>query len=69
MKRIISIAAGLAGGMLAMACPPAHAEIKVGDSVSGVKLPGSDGKEYNLDDFKDKQAVVMVWYPMAFTGG
>ena len=69
MKRILSVAAGLAGGMLAMACLSAHAEFKVGDHVTGVKLPGSDGKEYNLEDFKDKQAVVMVWYPKAFTGG
>jgi peroxiredoxin Q/BCP len=32
-------------------------------------LPGSDGKTYHLSDFKGKRAVVVAWFPKAFTGG
>ena len=32
-------------------------------------LAGSDGKTYNLADFRGKQAVVIAWFPKAFTGG
>lgn len=43
--------------------------LKVGDPAPNFKLVGSDGKMYQLSDFKDKQAVVVAWYPRAFTGG
>ncbi len=33
------------------------------------KLKASDGKEYKLKDFAGKQAVVIAWFPKAFTGG
>jgi peroxiredoxin Q/BCP len=32
-------------------------------------LPGSDGRTYALAQFKGKQAVVLAWFPKAFTGG
>ncbi len=44
-------------------------ELSVGDAAPEFELPGSDGKTYKLSDFKDKQAVVIAWYPKAFTGG
>lgn len=47
-----------------------HAEeLKVGDKAPDFKLPASDGKTYQLSDFKGKQAVVIAWFPKAFTGG
>ena len=45
------------------------AELKVGDSAPDFKLIGSDGKTYQLSQFKNKQAVVIAWFPKAFTGG
>ncbi len=49
---------------------PAHAQkLKVGDPAPNFELKGSDGKMYKLADFKGKQAVVIAWYPKAFTGG
>ncbi|MFO0907972.1 MAG: peroxiredoxin [Isosphaeraceae bacterium] len=45
------------------------ADLKVGDKAPPFKLEGSDGKTYSLDQFKGKQAVVIAWYPKAFTGG
>lgn len=44
-------------------------ELKPGDEAPAFELKGSDGKMYKLSDFKDKQAVVVAWYPKAFTGG
>ena len=32
-------------------------------------LPGSDGKTYRLADYRGKQAVVLAWFPKAFTPG
>jgi peroxiredoxin Q/BCP len=41
----------------------------VGDVAPAFSLPGSDGKSHSLADFKGKQAVVLAWFPKAFTGG
>ena len=48
---------------------PEDAELKVGDDAPDFELKGSDGETYKLSDFKGKQAVVVAWYPKAFTGG
>ena len=47
----------------------AAAELKVGDSAPPSPSLGSDGKTYSLDQFKGKSAVVIAWFPKAFTGG
>ena len=43
--------------------------LNVGDPAPDFVLEGSDGKTYRLSDFKGKQAVVIAWFPKAFTGG
>ncbi|QIB64439.1 peroxiredoxin family protein [Kineobactrum salinum] len=45
------------------------AELQVGDPAPAFSLEGSDGKTYRLADFKGKQAVVLAWFPRAFTSG
>jgi peroxiredoxin Q/BCP len=40
-----------------------------GDVAPAFTLPGSDGTTYSLADFKGDRAVVVAWFPMAFTGG
>jgi peroxiredoxin Q/BCP len=56
--------------LIGYACSTASAEeLKVGDDAPDFKLQGSDGKTYQLSDFKGKQAVVLAWFPKAFTGG
>lgn len=46
-----------------------RAELAVGDPAPDFSLPGSDGKTYKLSDFQGKEAVVLAWFPKAFTGG
>jgi thioredoxin-dependent peroxiredoxin len=41
----------------------------VGDMAPAFSLAGSDGKTYSLSDFRGKEAVVVAWFPKAFTGG
>ena len=60
----------LMGLGLALAAQPASADdLKVGDKAPDFTLKGSDGKTYKLSDFKGKKAVVVAWFPKAFTGG
>lgn len=49
--------------------PKAHAELNVGDMAPNFTMQGSDGKTYTLADYKGKQAVVLAWFPKAFTSG
>lgn len=51
---------------------PAAAEeavLQVGDPAPDFALEASDGSTYRLADFRGKQAVVLAWYPKAFTKG
>jgi peroxiredoxin Q/BCP len=43
-------------------------ELKVGDKAPDFSLPGSDGKTHKLSDSAGK-ALVLAWFPAAFTGG
>jgi len=45
------------------------AALEVGDQAPDFALEGSDGTVYRLADFRGKQAVVVAWFPKAFTGG
>jgi hypothetical protein len=47
---------------------PKGAELKVGDVAPAFELAGSDGGTHRLADHKGK-AVVVAWFPKAFTGG
>ena len=66
MKRF-SLFAGVA---LLLSCGASRAaELKPGDPAPNFAMAGSDGKPYTLSDFQGKQAVVLAWFPKAFTGG
>ena len=52
-----------------VAAPKAADELKAGDPAPNFKLEASDGKTYQLSDFKGKQAVALAWFPKAFSGG
>ena len=63
MKKVLILMAGFAAGILGAA------DLTVGDAAPDFALQGSDGKTYKLSAFRGKQAVVIAWYPKAFTGG
>ena len=71
MKAWLKVAMGAAVSLVAsgaMAQTPA-VELKVGDQAPAFSAPGSDGKTHTLAESKGKQAVVLAWFPKAFTGG
>lgn len=68
MTKLLTLAAVclslfMSAGVMAADAP------QVGDEAPDFTMTGSDGKTYKLSDFKGKQAVVVAWYPRAFTGG
>ena len=62
-----SLAITIVGGLLS-AKPALAQELKAGDQAPDFKLPGTDGKTYSLAELKGR-AVVLAWFPKAFTGG
>ena len=44
-------------------------DIAVGKPAPEFSLIGSDGRTYSLKDYRGKKAVVLAWFPKAFTGG
>jgi hypothetical protein len=72
LRTVLATAAGVAlatwAGITGMG-QQAGPELNVGDMAPGFNLPGSDGKSHQLADHKDKRAVVLAWFPKAFTGG
>ena len=70
MKWILGL--GALAALAALSVPAAGEEPappKVGDKAPNFKLMGTDGKEYTLEQFKGKSAVVLAWYPKAGTPG
>ena len=47
----------------------AQTELKVGDAAPEFSLKGTDGKTHRLSDYRGKKAVVVAWFPKAFTQG
>lgn len=62
---ILSLA--LAGAPTVFSKEPA--ELAIADPAPDFTLKGSDGAIYKLSDFVGKKAVVIAWFPKAFTGG
>ena len=58
----IALVTWLSGGTAA-------AQLAVGDMAPAFELLGSDGVAHTLAQYKDKQGVVLAWFPQAFTPG
>ena len=72
VKALVSVGLAAVLGMVSGGAGNAQApavELKVGDAAPAFSLPGSDGKTHSLADSKGKKAVVLAWFPKAFTGG
>jgi len=68
MRNAVILAAVLLMATSANAQTPTP-ELKAGDQAPDFSLQASDGKTYKLSDFKGKKAVVVAWFPKAFTSG
>ena len=55
--------------VIARRVEPSSVELKPGDAAPDFALPGSDGRTYRLREFAGRRAVVIAWFPKAFTGG
>jgi peroxiredoxin Q/BCP len=65
---VVAVAAGLVN--LALGRGERHPIIlNVGDVAPDFVLTGSDGSVHRLSDSKGREAVVLAWFPKAFTGG
>ena len=62
---VFGLAMALGVGLMAQA----PAELKVGDMAPDFSLQGTDGKLHKLADYSGKKAVVVAWFPKAFTQG
>ena len=72
LRTALKLAGGVAVALLASITGSGQSngpELKVGDVAPPFNLTGSDGKTHHLADYRGKQAVVIAWFPMAFTGG
>lgn len=58
----------LTAGVVAQQPVAGQPELKVGDLAPDFTLPASDGRSYSLSKLRGK-AVVLAWFPKAFTGG
>ena len=63
---VVMMMAAAGGGAGAQTPAP---ELKVGDAAPDFSLQGTDGKTHKLSEYKGKQAVVLAWFPKAFTQG
>jgi peroxiredoxin len=48
---------------------PPKTQLKVGDMAPDFTLPSTSGKPVTLSEFRGKSAVVLAFFPAAFTGG
>src|SRR5688572_37116 len=62
-------AMGLAVALAVGVAAQAPVELKVGDTAPDFSLQGTDGKTHKLSDYRGKKAVVVAWFPKAFTQG
>src|SRR5688500_9546971 len=70
----MGLVASLTGAAVLAQAPPNAAPamptvVKVGDMAPDFALQGTDGKTHKLSDYRGKQAVVIAWFPRAFTQG
>jgi peroxiredoxin Q/BCP len=68
---LAAVAAGtvMAQGPNPNAAPAVPTVVKVGDMAPDFTLQGTDGKTHKLSEYRGKQAVVIAWFPKAFTQG
>ena len=70
MKSWLKVAASAALSLVTTsAMAQAPVQLKAGDMTPAFSAPGSDGKTHTLAESRGKRAVVLAWFPKAFTAG
>ncbi len=69
LGRILASGIILSAGLMGQAIQPPHTQLKVGDMAPDFSLPATTGGTVRLSDFRGKSAVVLAFFPAAFTGG
>ena len=72
LRIIAETARAMAAGMTNVALGRGVASpvvLHAGDVAPDFTLPASDGVTYRLSEFRGRRAVVIAWFPKAFTGG
>ena len=69
LAAVLMMSTGANGQTPAAGAPAQSVELKAGDPAPDFSLQGSDGKTYKLSDYKGKKAVVLAWFPKAYTSG
>jgi len=59
----------LVATIVAVAAQVGAEDLRVGDLAPDFTLEATDGKTYHLADYRGKEAVVIAWYPKAYTKG
>ncbi len=71
LQELFAAASAVMAGIVNVALTRKHASmpLKAGDWAPEFSLIGSDGRVHALLDHRGKRAVVLAWFPKAFTGG
>lgn len=71
IRTIGATASALACGAVTMATGSERgdATLAAGNVAPDFELTGSDGRTYRLADYRGREAVVVAWFPKAFTPG
>lgn len=68
MRKALAVLAACVGAVAFAVGQQDSVELKVGDAAPAFSLPGSDGTTHTLAASAGR-AVVLAWFPRAFTGG
>jgi peroxiredoxin len=63
------LSAALSTILLGQQMTPPKTHLKVGDMAPDFTLTATNGQKVKLSDFRGKNAVVLAFFPAAFTGG
>jgi len=71
MRKLLlaSACATLVSFLCAQNITPPKTNLKVGDEAPDFTLPDTNNKPVKLSDFRGKKAVVLAFFPAAFSGG
>ena len=68
-RRMLLLSCAAAAAAVKAKAQAAKTHLKAGDMAPDFKLPSTTGKPITMGEFRGKKAVVLAFFPAAFTGG